>query len=89
MEYSALNSHLCRKNIVPSSSCSYGDFESAYHFFFKCQNYSTARNLYLPSNLNDLNTHQLLHGKPDVPDSDNERQFLQVHDFIMRSRRFI
>ena len=32
--------------------------------------------LYLPSNLNDLNTQQLLHGKPDVPGSDNERLFL-------------
>ena len=89
MECSALNSHLYRKNIVPSPSCSCGDFESAYHFFFICPNYSNARNLYLPSNLNDLNTHQLLHGKPDVSDSDNECLFLQVQDFIMHSRRFI
>ena len=82
MECSALNSHLYRKNIVPSPSCSCGDFQSAYY-------YSNARNLYLPSNVNDLNTHPLLHGKPDVPDSDNERLFLQVQDFIMHSRRFI
>ena len=39
--------------------------------------------------VNDLNTHQLLLGKPDVPDSDNKRLFLQVQDFIMHSRRFI
>ena len=89
MECSALNSHLYIKIFVPSPSCSCGDFEIAYHFFFICPNYSNARNLYLPSNLNDLNTHQLLHGKPDVPDSDNERLFLQVQDFIMHSRRFI
>ena len=64
-----------QKNIVPSPSCSCGDFESAYHFFFICPNYSNVRNLYLPSNLHDLNTHQLLNGKPDVPGSDNERLF--------------
>ena len=60
-----------------------------FFFFFICPNYSNARNLYLPSNLNDLNTHQLLHGKPDVPDSANERLFLQVQAFFMHSRRFI
>ena len=86
MDCNALNSHLCRKNIVPSPSCSCGDFESAYHFFIICPIYSNVINLYLPSNLNDVNPHQLLHGKPDVPDSDNERLFLQVHD---KSRRFI
>ena len=37
MECSSLNSHLFRKNIVPSPSCICGGFESTYHFF-KVQN---------------------------------------------------
>ena len=34
MECSSLNAHLHKKNIVPSSSCSCGSYESTYHFFF-------------------------------------------------------
>ena len=38
MECSSLNSHLFRKNIVPSPSCICGGFESPYHFLFNVQN---------------------------------------------------
>ena len=51
MECSSLNAHLYKKNIVPSTSCSCGGFESTYHFFFKCSNYSLIRTRYLPNNL--------------------------------------
>ena len=54
MECSSLSSHLYKKNIVPSPSCSCVGFESAYHFFFQCPNYSEARRRYLPNNLNDI-----------------------------------
>ena len=36
MQCSSLNPDLYRKNIVPYPSCTCGEFESAYHFFFKC-----------------------------------------------------
>ena len=48
MECRALNSHLYRKNIVPSPSCICCGFESPYHFFFVCSRYNAARNRYLP-----------------------------------------
>ena len=89
-EWSAAHSsHLYKKNIVPSPSCSCGGFESAYQFFFQCPNYSEARRRHLPNNLNDYNTNQLLHGLPDASNIENEVLFTQVQDFIVHSRRFL
>lgn len=88
MECSSLNSHLYRKNIVDSPSCSCGEFESAYHFFFQCKKYSVARHTYL-SDLNNLTTHQLLYGSMDASDNENEILFLKVQEFIINSGRFI
>ena len=88
MECSSLNAHLYRKNIVPSPSCSCGGFESVYHFFFECPNYADIRTRYLPNNLKDLNTNQLLCGMPNATVTDNETLFCQVQEFIIRSRRF-
>lgn len=89
MGCSSLNSDLYRKNIVDSPSCSCGNFESAFHFFFKCPNYTTIRNRYLPNDLHNLNIHQLLHGKTNATSSENEILFLQVQEFITNSRRFV
>ncbi|MEW8546433.1 MAG: reverse transcriptase domain-containing protein, partial [Candidatus Thiodiazotropha sp.] len=54
MECSSLNSHLYRKNIVPSPSCLCGGFESSAHFFFTCPRYTPARNRYLPNDLDNF-----------------------------------
>ena len=89
MECSSLSSHLYKKNIVSSPSCSCGGFESAYHFFFQCPNYSEVRRRHLPNNLNDYNTNQLLHGLQDASNIENEVLFTQVQDFIVHSRRFL
>ena len=88
MDCSALNAHLYRKKIVPSSSCSCGGFESAFHFLFKCPNYSLFRNRYLPNNINELSTKDLLYGLPNASDTENEILFAQVQDFILYSKRF-
>ena len=45
MECSSLNSHLYRKNIVPSPSCTSGSFESPYHYVFLCPRYTSIRQL--------------------------------------------
>ena len=87
MQCSSLNADLYRKNIVPSP-CTCGEFESAYHFFFKCTNYSLARSRYLPNNLNELNTNDLLCGLSNVPDYENATLFSKVQDFIIHSKRF-
>ena len=89
MGCSSLNSDLYHKNIVPSPSCSCGGFESAYHFFFTCSKYNDIRHTYLPNNLHNLDTRQLLHGIPNLSNGENETIFLQVQEFILHSRRFV
>ena len=88
MQCSSLNADLYRKNIVPSPSCTCGEFESAYHFFFKSTNYSLARRRYLPNNINEFNTNDLLCGLSNVPDHENATLFSKVQDFILHSKRF-
>ena len=88
MECSSLNSHLYRKNIVPSPSCLCGGFDSAAHFFFTCPRYSIPRNRYLPNDLHNYTTHELLFGKENVPFHVNKSLFLKVQDFIIKSGRF-
>ena len=89
MDCSSLNAHLHKKNIVPSPSCSCGAYESVYHFFFKCPNYTDIRNTILPNNLNNLNTNDLLYGIPTATDNENDELFSQVQDFIIHSNRFV
>ena len=86
MECSALNAHFYGKNIVPCPSCICGGFESPYHFLFVCPKYTVARNMYLPNNLTDYTTHDLLFGKESEPVSENETLFLQVQDFIIKNQ---
>ena len=88
MECSSLNSHLYRKNIVPSPSCTCGGFESPYHFFFVCPMYMGIRNRCLPQDLQNYNTRDLLFGKENANSNENEQLFAQVQDFILNSRRF-
>ncbi|MEW8544911.1 MAG: reverse transcriptase family protein [Candidatus Thiodiazotropha sp.] len=88
-ECSSLNSHLYRKNVVSSPSCSCGGFESVHHFFFACPKYSIQRNRYLPDDLHNFTTHDLLFGKENVPFRENESLFLKVQDFVIKSGRFI
>ena len=89
LECSSLNSHLYQENFVPSPSCLCCDFESSYHFLFICPRYTVARNLYLPNDLPSFTTHDLLFGKVNEPSNVNERFFLQVQEFIIKSGRFI
>ena len=88
MECSSLNAHLYKKNIVPSPSCLCGGFESTYHYFFKCPNYSLIRSRYLPNNLNEFSTNDLLFGQPNLSETDNQILFSKVQDFILHSKRF-
>ena len=89
MECNAFNSHLYPKNIIPSPSCICGGFESPYHFLFVCSRYNAVRNRYLPNNLMNYFTHDLLFGKKNEPVPDNETLFLQVQDFIINSGRLV
>ena len=89
MECSSLNSHLYRKNIVPTPSCACGSFESPYHYLFQCPRYANARQLYIKNYLVSQNTYELLHGKGSASDIENEALFMNVQEFIIKSNRFI
>ena len=91
LECSSLNSHLYKKNIVPSPSCLCSGFGSSNHFLLVCPRYTVARNLYfkLPNDLSNFTTHDLLFGKDNEPSHVNECLFLQVQEFIIKSGRFI
>ena len=78
-----------QKNIVPSPSCDCGDFESPYHFLFRCPRYTVDRNTYLYDYLQTHSTHVLLHGKETATDEENRIIFLHVQDFIVKSKRFV
>ena len=87
MECSSLNSDLFRKNTVPSPSCSCGGFESAFHFSTHALSMQmSGTDTYLTK---IHNVHDLLFGKENAPDNDNELLFLKVQDFIIKSKRFV
>ena len=89
LECSSLNSHLYRKNIIDDPfRCSCGGFESTYHFLFTCSNYNTQRNAHLPDDLHNYSTNDLLYGREQLSEQDNESLFLRVQEFIVKSERF-
>ena len=77
-----------RKKIIDSPLCSSGGFESAYHFVFTCPNYNDPRNAYLPIDLHNYSTNDLLHGREQFSEQDNESLFLKVQEYIIKSERF-
>ena len=85
MECSSLNSDLHWKNIVPSPFCRCGVFD---HFFFACPLYSFDRLRYLPANLDNLTSNDLLFGCENQSDEFNESLFLKVQELLIRSGRF-
>ena len=88
MECSALNSHLYHKNIVGSPSCLCEGFDSAYHLLIVFPRFAAAKNSYLPSNLHNYSTRDLLFGCESKTDQQNETIFLNVQDFIVNSGSF-
>ena len=88
LECSSLNAHLYRKNIVPEPTCQCGGFESSDHFFFVCPIFVDARSRYLPANLNNFTTGDLLVGMVNKTNHENEALFMQAQEFIVESGRF-
>ncbi|PJE78200.1 hypothetical protein CI610_02867 [invertebrate metagenome] len=89
---SALNYDLFRVNLINSPDCSCGNrCESAYHYFFECENYVNCRGI-LFDNLRNLNINitlnALLYGNNLYADNVNLNIFRHVHYFIKSSKRF-
>ena len=51
-------------------------------------NYNGPRNAYLPNDLHDYSTNDLLHDREQLSEQDNESLFLKVQEFIIKSERF-
>lgn len=88
MDCSSLNSHLYRKNIVDTPSCTCGEFESSYHFFFHCPKYTNIRNIYLQDEVLHYSVHDFLFGVETASDTENETLFIKVQNYIINSKRF-
>ena len=88
LECSSLNSHLYRKNLVPEPTCQCGAFESPYHYLFVCPRYANVRERYLPENLNNYTTRDLLQGVQTNTVQENETLLENVQRFILKTGRF-
>ena len=52
-----------KNKLVPWPSCDCGEFESPYHFLFRCHRFTAVRNIYLSDYKQTHFIHNLLHGK--------------------------
>ena len=87
MQCSSLNAALHRKNMVSSSSCSWGRFESAFQFIYECPRYLDVRNRYIPDILQIHNIYELLYGKETLQLM--KMRFQKPQELIMKFKRFV
>ena len=90
MQYSSLNHHSYRKNIVDSPNCICGSTESTTHYLFHCLRYTVQRQMYINS-INvpiNLTTEILLLGSPKLSLNQTVELFLAVQKCIICSKRF-
>ena len=88
LECSSLNSHLYRKKLVPEPSCQCGAFASSYYYLFVCPRYTNVRERYLPENLNNYTTRDLLQGVQTNTVQENETLLENLLKFIIKTGRF-
>ena len=88
---SALNEHLFRRNLVPSSNCSCGAPETNCHYLLNCPRYTVFRAEMLATlrqilqNNMQITTNLLLYGTNGINNDTNVAVFHSVHKFIEKS----
>lgn len=87
-ESSALKDHLYKKNIESNPYCSCKLVETSGHFLLQCSLYERLRNDLFVNLSCHLNINNLLFGDSNLPDCENESNFLVIQDFIIKSKRF-
>ena len=85
LECSSLNSHLYRKKLVSEPTCQCGAFESSYQYLFVCPRYANVRERYLPENLNNYTTRDLLQGVQTNTVQENKTLLENVQKFIIKN----
>ena len=63
-------------------------FESSYHYLFVCPRYANVRERYLPENLNNYTTRDLLQGVQTNTVQENGTLLENVQKFIIKTGRF-
>ncbi len=91
MNSSSLNEHLFRRNLVDSPNCTCGHIESNNHFLLDCHRYTYIRQATIYSlNLDvRIDLDLLLYGSEALTMEQNIEVFEKVHDFIIKSKRFV
>jgi hypothetical protein len=85
---SAHKDHLYQKNIEANPYCSCKLVETSEHFLLKYSLYERLRNDLFVNLSCHLNIDNLLFGDSNLPDCENESNFLVIQDFIIRTKRF-
>ena len=88
MNCSSLKQHLYYCNLEPDPLCTCGAVESNEHFLLHCNKYNLIRNRYIHSLNFNINTTLLLFGNENLKYNENERIFLNVQNYIIKSKRF-
>lgn len=89
LQCSSLKAHLYDKNLTDDPFCTCGYIEDNFHFLFACEKYTYLRDQYIWTLNYDLNTDYLLWGNPDLTEQQNEEIVFAVHEFIIKSKRFV
>ena len=87
---SDLNQDVFNRNLIESASCPCGYYtEDATHYFLHCDNYTEQRQ-HMTTKLNfinDVKTRDLIYGREDLSDDENESIFISVHLYIANTKR--
>jgi hypothetical protein len=89
MNGSSLNEHLFIRNLVDSPNCACGQVESASHFLIACKKYNDLRNelMYTINYPVTIDVKLLLKGSDTLSVDQNIDIFIQVQNFILKSKR--
>ncbi len=88
LDCSSLNYDLHRRSIVDSPNCTCGAEETVSHFLLHCNNFQHQRQLYLSSLPCAPLADNLLHGCERLSFEQNKYVFLQVHKYLLATKRF-
>ena len=87
---SSLRHRLLLKNVLDNPFCECGAVEDNKHFLFECEQFNLLRQELIDtvSLICQPNLNNLLHGSENLTNDENEKIFLAVQEFIIKSKRF-
>ena len=89
LEFSWLNLHLFKKNLIDNQLCSCGSIETTSHFFFSCPRYTAHTQQYLLNLPHKLSVSLLLRGDHNQPCTVNNIILKHALQYILATKRFL